>query len=117
MTFVMLGDAADYSEWKNNRRATGLVYSAGSFSTKFGGGIAGAIIGIVLSKYGYDGLDPAAIQGAIPGIKMLMSWIPAVVAVIGAVTMLFYPLTKELMNKISAELEERRRLEKSVSTD
>ena len=117
LTFVMLGDAADYSEWKNNRRATGLVYSAGSFSTKFGGGIAGAIIGFVLSKYGYDGLDPVAIQGAIPGIKMLMSWIPAVVAVIGAVTMLFYPLTKGLMNKISADLEERRRLEQSVATD
>ena len=117
LTFVMLGDAADYSEWKNNRRATGLVYSAGSFSTKFGGGIAGAIIGFVLSKYGYDGLDPAAIQGAIPGIKMLMSWIPAVVAVIGAVTMMFYPLSKKMMDKISVELEERRRLEKSVATD
>ena len=117
LTFVMLGDAADYSEWKNNRRATGLVYSAGSFSTKFGGGIAGAIIGFVLSKYGYDGLDPVAIQGAIPGIKMLMSWIPAVVAVIGAVTMMFYPLSKKMMDKISVELEERRRLEKSVATD
>ena len=117
LTFVMLGDAADYSEWKNNRRATGLVYSAGSFSTKFGGGIAGAIIGFVLSKYGYDGLDPVAIQGAIPGIKMLMSWIPAVVALIGAVTMMFYPLSKKMMDKISVELEERRRLEKSVATD
>lgn len=114
LTFVMLGDAADYSEWKNNRRATGLVYSAGSFSTKFGGGIAGAIIGIVLSKYGYDGLDPVAIEGSIPGIKMLMSWIPAVVALIGAATMMFYPLSKDKMNQISAELEERRRLENSV---
>jgi len=117
LTFVMLGDAADYSEWKNNRRATGLVYSAGSFSTKFGGGIAGAIIGFVLSKYGYDGLDPVAIQGAIPGIKMLMSWIPAVVALIGAVTMMFYPLSKKMMDKISEELEERRRLEQSFATD
>ena len=117
LTFVMLGDAADYSEWKNKRRATGLVYSAGSFSTKFGGGIAGAIIGIVLSKYGYDGLDPSAIQGAIPGIKMLMSWIPAIVALIGAVTMMFYPLSKKMMNKISEELEERRRLEQSFATD
>ena len=44
----MLGDAADYSEFKNGRRATGLIYSAGSFATKFGGGIAGAIIGLVL---------------------------------------------------------------------
>jgi len=117
LTFVMLGDAADYSEWKNKRRATGLVYSAGSFSTKFGGGIAGAIIGVVLSKYGYDGLDPAAIQASIPGIKMLMSWIPAIIAVIGALLMLLYPLSKKMMNKISAELEERRRLEKSVATN
>ena len=31
--FAMLGDAADYSEFKNERRATGLIYSAGSFST------------------------------------------------------------------------------------
>lgn len=117
LTFVMLGDAADYSEWKNNRRATGLVYSAGSFSTKFGGGIAGAIIGVVLSKYGYDGLDPAAIKGAIPGIKILMSWVPAVVALIGAVTMMFYPLTKKMMDKISVELEERRQLEIPLTTD
>lgn len=117
LTFVMLGDAADYSEWKNHRRATGLVYSAGSFSTKFGGGIAGAIIGVVLSMYGYDGLDPNAIKGAIPGIKMLMSWIPAVVAVIGALTMMFYPLTKSLMNTISTELEERRQLELSTTND
>ena len=117
LTFVMLGDAADYSEWKNNRRATGLVYSAGSFSTKFGGGIAGAIIGVVLSKYGYNGLDPAAIKGAIPGIKILMSWVPAVVALIGAVTMMFYPLTKKMMDKISVELEERRQLEIPLTTD
>ena len=117
LTFVMLGDAADYSEWKNNRRATGLVYSAGSFSTKFGGGIAGAIIGVVLTKYGYDGLDPAAIEGSIPGIKMLMSWIPATVAVIGAATMMFYPLTKKMMDKISVELEERRRLEIPLTTN
>lgn len=117
LTFVMLGDAADYSEWKNNRRATGLVYSAGSFSTKFGGGIAGAIIGVVLGKYGYNGLDPIAIQGAIPGIKMLMSWIPAIVAFMGALLMMFYPLSKKMMNKISADLAERRRLEKSVATN
>ena len=29
--FTMLGDCADYSEWKNGRRATGLIYSAGTF--------------------------------------------------------------------------------------
>lgn len=106
--FVMLGDAADYSEYKNGRRATGLVYSAGSFATKFGGGIAGAMIGFVLGSYGYNGQDALAIQGAMPGITMLMSWIPAVIAVIAAIVMLFYPLTQSKLDLITQDLNKRR---------
>ncbi len=106
--FAMLGDAADYSEFLYNRRATGLVYSAGSFSTKFGGGVAGAIIGLVLAAFHYDGQDSMAIQGAIPGIKMLMSWIPSLVALMGAVIMYFYPLTQKKMEEITIELQKRR---------
>jgi len=90
--FAMLGDAADYSEFKNGRRATGLVYSAGSFATKFGGGIAGAIIGFVLAAFHYNGQDEVAIKGAVPGIIMLMSWIPAIIVLITAGIMMFYPL-------------------------
>lgn len=106
--FVMLGDAADYSEWKNSRRATGLVYSAGSFATKFGGGIAGAIIGLILGAFHYDGQDAASIEGAIPGIKMLMSWVPGIVAAIGAGIMMFYPLTQDKMDEITTTLAQRR---------
>ncbi len=109
--FVMLGDAADYSEFKNGRRATGLVYSAGSFATKFGGGIAGAIIGFVLASFHYDGKDPVAIEGAIPGIIMLMSWIPSVIALVAAGFMTLYPLNQSKMDEITIELNERRSLE------
>ncbi len=106
--FAMLGDAADYSEYKNGRRATGLVYSAGSFATKFGGGIAGAIIGFVLSSFHYNGQNEVAIQGAIPGIIMLMSWIPAAIALLTAVVMSFYPLDQKKMDEITTELNNRR---------
>jgi len=106
--FAMLGDAADYSEFKNGRRATGLVYSAGSFATKFGGGVAGAIIGFVLAAFHYNGQDHIAIQGAIPGIKMLMSWIPAIIAILGALFMGIYPLNQDKMNEITTELSRRR---------
>ena len=109
--FAMLGDAADYSEYKNGRRATGLVYSAGSFATKFGGGIAGAIIGLVLGAFHYDGFNAVAIQGAIPGIRMLMSWIPAIVSIIAAGVMFLYPLTQHKMNEITTELNRRRTAE------
>jgi glycoside/pentoside/hexuronide:cation symporter, GPH family len=109
--FAMLGDAADYSEFKNGRRATGLIYSAGSFSTKFGGGIAGAIIGLVLGAFHYSGQDAVAVQGAIPGIKMLMSWIPAMIALLAAALMTLYPLTQHKMDEITLELNRRRESE------
>ncbi|MEL7120407.1 MAG: MFS transporter [Bacteroidota bacterium] len=103
--FAMLGDSADYSEWKTGRRATGLVFSAGTFAMKFGGGAAGAIIGFVLSSYGYDGMDETSIAGAIPGIKSLMSWIPALLTIPVVFVLVIYPLSKELIEKISTELQ------------
>lgn len=109
--FAMLGDAADYSEFKNGRRATGLVYSAGSFATKFGGGIAGAIIGLVLAAFHYNGQDEVAIQGAVPGIIMLMSWIPTIIALITAGVMALYPLNQKKMDEITLELNNRRSFE------
>jgi len=109
--FAMLGDAADYSEFKNGRRATGLIYSAGSFATKFGGGIAGAIIGLVLGAFHYNGQDSASIQSALPGIIMLMSWIPALIAVLAAALMTLYPLTQLKMDEITLTLNDRREKE------
>lgn len=106
--FAMLGDAADYSEYTNGRRATGLVYSAGSFASKFGGGLAGVVIGAILGFFNYNGQDAQSIQGAIPGILMLMSWVPALIALLAALFMSFYPLTQAKMDEITTELHHRR---------
>jgi len=106
--FSMLGDSADYSEWKNGRRATGLVYSAGTFVQKTGGGFAGALVLLVLAQYGYDGMDADTIAGAIPGMLLLMSFIPAAFGFAGAVLMVFYPLTENFCAQISQTLSDRR---------
>ncbi|UBM57322.1 MFS transporter [Marinilongibacter aquaticus] len=106
--FAMLGDSADYSEWKYGRRATGLVYSAGSFAMKFGGGVAGAIIGFVLSLHGYDGLDESTMPQAVPGIRMLMSWVPATLALPLFAVLWRYPLDGASLGKMSDELSKQR---------
>ena len=106
--FSMLGDAADYSEWKNGRRATGLIYSAGTFVQKTGGGFAGALVLVVLASYGYDGMDKNTINAALPGMQLLMSWIPAAFAFAGALLIMFYPLTSEKSQQIGDELIQRR---------
>ena len=106
--FSMLGDSADYSEWKNGRRATGLIYSAGTFVQKTGGGFAGALVLVVLANYGYNGMDKSTIEGALPGMQLLMSWIPAAFAFAGATLMVFYPLSSHKNQQISNDLNQRR---------
>lgn len=106
--FSMLGDSADYSEWKNGRRATGLIYSAGTFVQKTGGGFAGALVLVVLANYGYNGMDKSTIEGALPGMQLLMSWIPAAFAFAGATLMVFYPLSSHKNQQISNALNQRR---------
>ncbi|WP_286234225.1 MFS transporter [Thalassotalea sediminis] len=106
--FTMLGDSADYSEWKNHRRATGLIYSAGTFVQKTGGGFAGALVLVILANYGYNGLDPTTVSDALPGMQILMSWVPAAFAFAGAALMLFYPLNTQLVKTVTADLSTRR---------
>ena len=107
--FTMLGDSADYSEWKSGRRATGLIYSAGTFVQKTGGGFAGALVLVVLAGYGYDGMDKSTIETSLPGMQLLMSWIPAMFAFSGATLMILYPLTSKDNQEISHELIQRRK--------
>ena len=49
----MMGDVADYGEWKTGRRATGTVTSAVVFALWVGLALGGAIAGWLLSFYGY----------------------------------------------------------------
>jgi glycoside/pentoside/hexuronide:cation symporter, GPH family len=77
--------------------------------------VAGAIIGMVLAAFHYNGQDSAAIQGAVPGIIMLMSWIPTIIALIGAVIMALYPLNQKKMDEITIELNKRRESEQALN--
>jgi GPH family glycoside/pentoside/hexuronide:cation symporter len=70
--------------------------------------VAGAIIGFILSAYHYNGMDSSTIPGAIPGIKLLMSWIPGIFAAIGVISLLYYPLTRLKMDQIELDLKARK---------
>ena len=108
LTFSMLGDAADYSEWKHGRRATGLFYSAGTFIQKMGGGFAAALVLLVLAAFGYVGTDPSTIEQSKGGMIALMSWIPAIFSFSALALLVFYPLNTARMGQIENELEARR---------
>ena len=106
LIWAMYADTADYSEWKNGRRATGLVFSAATFSQKFGMAIGGGIAGYLLSAFNFE---PNTVQSpeTITGIKLMMSYIPAAATIIAVIAALFYPLDDKTMANIEKDLQER----------
>ena len=109
LVFSMLGDAADYSEWKHGRRATGLFYSAGTFIQKTGNGFASALVLLVLAAYGYIGSEPDTIANTKHVMVSLMSWIPALFSFAALGLLVVYPLNTKRMGEIEHDLESRRK--------
>ncbi len=107
LQWAMYTDTADYSEWKNERRATGLVMAASLFSLKLGLTLGGAIVGWILAYHGFVANRPQTPE-SVGGIILLLSVYPAVLGVVGGLLMLFYPLTNKMMIKIEEDLTARR---------
>jgi GPH family glycoside/pentoside/hexuronide:cation symporter len=99
-------DAADYGEWKFNRRATALIMAASLFSLKVGLTIGGSATGWILEAYGFVA-NAVQTEEAKNGIVLLMSIFPAIFGLIGGGMMLFYPLTDEKMVEIEEDLRAR----------
>ena len=103
IVWSMYTDCADYSEWKNGRRATGLVMSASTMAQKFGWTIGGALAGWILAAYGFKA-NVTQTQESVNGIILMMSLIPAIGSAAAAIFMYFYKLDDKTMKKIEEDL-------------
>lgn len=109
LLWAMIADVADHSEYVHYRRATGFVFAGVVFALKAGLGVGGAILGFLLSGFGYiSGAGVAQSDSAIHGIILSSSLIPAATFFVGVIALFFYPITKKYNEKIQAELAERR---------
>jgi GPH family glycoside/pentoside/hexuronide:cation symporter len=111
LLWTMIADAADYSEWKTGRRATGLYFSAATFAQKAGWGIGAAITAWLLTAFNYV---PNAIQTptALIGIKLLVSVIPGILYMSCALFMLFYTIDSKTTDQMKMDLDIRREKER-----
>ena len=109
LLWAMIADVADYSEWKNNRRATAIIFSAMMVGLKLGLTIGSSLITIILDFYGYlANSEMGQTLEAINGIKLLVSIYPAIPFLIGAGLLFFYEINKEMETQIELELMQRR---------
>ena len=109
LLWAMMADVADFSEWKNHRRATAVVFSAIVFALKAGLGFGGAIGGWLLAAYGYVP-NVAQTERALQGIKLTASVFPAITFALGVVCLFFYRIDKRLEIQITDDLAKRRRM-------
>ena len=78
LLWAMIADVADHSEYINYRRATGFIFAGVVFALKAGLGIGGAVLGFLLSGFGYvSGMKVAQSDTAVHGIILSSSLIPA----------------------------------------
>lgn len=108
LLWAFYADTVDYSEWLTGRRATGLIFSAASFSQKLGWSLGGALTGWLLAYFGFRAnvFESERVES---GLRYMMSFIPAGLALLSAAAVVFYKLDDSLMGRIEAELNERRR--------
>ena len=117
LLWAMIADVADYSEWKNDRRATAIIFSAMMVGLKGGLSIGSAFVTYVLSIYNYSAFENSNIhsgqvESAVQGIKMLVSIFPSVPFFISVLLLFFYEINKNIESKIEKDLKEKR--EKNV---
>ena len=109
LVWSMYADVADYSELKDGTASTGLIFSSASMAQKFGGAFGGSAVMWMLAAFGYNTMAGAVqTETAILGLRILMSWIPALVAALAILVVWFYPLTKQKMAAVQAELSAKR---------
>ena len=107
LIWAMMGDVADYGEWKTGRRATGTVTAAVVFALWVGLALGGAIAGWLFSFYGYVA-NAVQTQRALDGIRLTAGLYSALFFFATAICLFFYPISRKINKTISDELAGRR---------
>ena len=90
-----IAEAVDYGHSKTGKRVSGLAFGGISFSQKAGMGIAGAVVGWLLTSFNYVPNMDHQSPHALLGIVLMLTLIPAVFHGIMGCLMFFYKITDE----------------------
>ncbi|GAB2509477.1 MFS transporter [Pseudoxanthomonas sangjuensis] len=108
LLWAMVADVADWSEWKNHRRATAITFSAILIGLKLGLTLGGSLVAKILAAYGYDPDLAVQSAGAVNGIKLAVSVYASIPFLLCCVLLFFYRIDKKTETQIEQELAARR---------
>lgn len=115
LLWAMIADVADYSEWKNGRRATAIIFSAMLCGLKVGLSVGGALVAGILARSGYH--PDAAIQApeVVAGIRLTVSVFCSLPFLLAVALLFIYDINKPMERRIEQELGARRLQAEAVS--
>jgi len=95
----MLPDTVEYGQWKTGIRSEAIVFGFTTFAQKVSIGIAGWILGFLLTWTGYES-NAAQSQETLDGILMIMTLIPTALILLASTLVWRYPIETELHDEI-----------------
>jgi GPH family glycoside/pentoside/hexuronide:cation symporter len=102
----MLGDVADFSAWKFNRRSTGVVFAGVSFALKMGLGVGLATAAWIKEIYK---VSPDTDTYNVEGFRLGASIFPGILFGIAVIFLVFYSISTKMEHQIQDELEASRK--------
>lgn len=93
---AFIADSALYGEWKTGVKAEGMAFSAVSFANKVSSGLAGVVVGWVLTLTGYVGKAATQTPSAITGIIFLYIGVTFICTIGQIVVFALYDLDKKM---------------------
>jgi Na+/melibiose symporter-like transporter len=115
LLWAMIADVADYSEWRNGRRATGIIFSAMLCGLKVGLSVGGALVAAILATYGYEAGAAVQSEQTVDGIRLAVSVLASTPFLICVGLLYFYKIDKTLESRIERELVEQRTARESLA--
>ena len=114
VSWALMADAIDYSEWKFGKREEGTVYSLHSFFRKLAQGIGPSIVIFVLGLLGY--VSELGTTGQSPEVAYRACWLVAGLYLFSAVMQfigigLIFNLDKKTLAKMNEEIAARKSAE------
>jgi GPH family glycoside/pentoside/hexuronide:cation symporter len=98
-----IAEAVDYGHRKTGIRVSGLAFGGISFCQKLGMGVAGGLLGYLLSYFNYQA-DVEQSEFTLNGIALLVTVIPAIFHLAVGLIMHRYFISNEYYDEISSDL-------------
>jgi Na+/melibiose symporter-like transporter len=107
LIWAIFADVADYSEWKNGRRATGVIFATIGFALKAGLSIGSASFLWLMSFYGYRANQPQTAL-TLEGIHLCSSVYLSILFTACTALLFCYKINRDFTYRIANELAVRR---------